>query len=72
MAKGVRHIWLPSSSFVISDALQQPVGAKVVGLGWLNLLGPETFEYMQITPLGSVQYELTQLSFYRDLKKAEQ
>jgi hypothetical protein len=51
--------------------LQQPVGEKVVGLGWLNLLGPEAFEYMQINPPGSVQYELTQLSFYRGLVKAE-
>jgi predicted phosphodiesterase len=65
-ADGVRHIWVPSSSFVISDALQKPVGKKVVGLGWLDL-DPGRFEYMQLATPGAVEHELTRLGFYNEL-----
>jgi 3',5'-cyclic AMP phosphodiesterase CpdA len=65
VADDVRHLWVPSASFVISDALQTPVGQKTVGLGWLSLRSEEV-EYMWDTPAGSKMYELTRLGFYRE------
>lgn len=38
---GVRHVWLPSTAFVMPDELQHRSGEKVVGLGLLTLDGPE-------------------------------
>ena len=49
VAAGVRHIWVPSASFVIADALQERVGQKTVGLGWLSL-SPGALGYFQVTP----------------------
>jgi 3',5'-cyclic AMP phosphodiesterase CpdA len=66
VASGVRHVWVPSSAFVISDALQGPVGHKTVGIGWLSLLADD-WDYMHLTPPGAVKHELTGLSFYREL-----
>ncbi|HEU5296117.1 MAG TPA: hypothetical protein VFU71_15155 [Burkholderiaceae bacterium] len=65
VANGVRHLWVPSTSFVISDALQSRVGEKVVGLGWLGLRADE-IAYAQVIPLGSRRHELTKLNFYRE------
>lgn len=60
---GVRHVWVPSSAFVIADHLQQPVGQKRVGLGWLHLQS-QGCEYQPVSPPGSVKHELTELPFY--------
>ena len=65
VAGGVRHVWVPSSGFVISDALQQPVGRKTVGIGWLSL-SADDWDYMHLSPTGSVMHELTRRPFYRD------
>lgn len=66
IADGVRHIWVPSSSFIISDELQRPVGRKVIGLGWLNF-DAAGFEYAHAPPPGATRHELTNLAFYREL-----
>lgn len=63
---GVRHVWVPSSAFVMSDALQRRVGQKVVGIGWLSL-SADDWDCMRLTPAGAVKHELTRLSFYREL-----
>lgn len=65
VAAGVRHIWVPSASFVIADALQERVGRKTVGLGWLSL-SPGALGYLQVTPPGSRTHELTELAIYRE------
>ena len=62
---GVQHIWVPSSSFVISDALQKPVGAKLVALGWLELSAGRS-DYCLVMPPGARAHELTGMGFYRD------
>lgn len=36
-ADGIRHCWLPSTAFVLPDALQSRVGDKLVGFGLLRL-----------------------------------
>jgi 3',5'-cyclic AMP phosphodiesterase CpdA len=66
VANGVRHVWVPSSGFVISDALQRPVGQKTVGIGWLSL-SVDDWDYMHLTPPGAVKHELTGLSCYPEL-----
>jgi 3',5'-cyclic AMP phosphodiesterase CpdA len=66
VANGVRHVWVPSSAFVIADRLQHRVGKKQVGLGWLSLDSHEC-EYMHLAPAGSVTYELTELPFYAQM-----
>jgi hypothetical protein len=66
IANGVRHVWVPSSAFVFSDALQRPIGRKTVGIGWLSLSGDD-WDYMHLTPPGAEKHELTRLPFYREL-----
>lgn len=36
-ADGVRHVWMPSSGFILADHMQPRVGEKVVGVGILDL-----------------------------------
>jgi 3',5'-cyclic AMP phosphodiesterase CpdA len=60
---GVRHVWLPSSAFVIADHLQHPVGQKRIGIGWLSL-DARGCECVTLLPPGSVRHELTELAFY--------
>ena len=36
-AAGVRHLWMPSSGFIISDPMQNSIGENVVGVGLLTL-----------------------------------
>jgi 3',5'-cyclic AMP phosphodiesterase CpdA len=36
-ADGVRHVWMPSSGFILPDHMQPRVGEKVVGVGILDL-----------------------------------
>jgi hypothetical protein len=33
VASGVRHVWMPSSGFVLPDEMQARVGEKLVGIG---------------------------------------
>ena len=37
--QGVEHIWVPSTSFCIPDAVQEPIGQKIVGVMLLSLDG---------------------------------
>ncbi|WP_233559810.1 hypothetical protein [Oleomonas cavernae] len=34
---GVEHVWAPSCAFIIPDALQETIGAKIVGAMTLDL-----------------------------------
>ena len=36
-AAGVRHLWMPSSGFILSDPMQNSIGQNVVGVGLLAL-----------------------------------
>jgi len=69
VARGVRHLWVPSASFVISDALQRPVGVKMVGLGWLTLDESGCDYVPQVAP-GARTHELTRLAVFRDTAHA--
>jgi 3',5'-cyclic AMP phosphodiesterase CpdA len=59
----VRHVWVPSSGFVINDAMQPPVGRKVVGIGLL-VLERDGFLYERHLPSGMREHELTALGCF--------
>jgi 3',5'-cyclic AMP phosphodiesterase CpdA len=65
VADGVRHVWVPSSGFVIEDHLQQPVGDKVVGLGLLEL-GAGWLHYERPILPGLKRHELTALECFAE------
>ena len=58
---GVRHLWIPSSAFVMPDWMQAPVGEKVVGLGLLEL-GGTTLQVDLSCPDGMLRHDLSRLS----------
>lgn len=52
-----RHIWLPSTAFVIPDAMQERIGDKRVGLGLLDL-APDGFSFALAAPEGMARHSL--------------
>ncbi|GAB2587380.1 metallophosphoesterase [Ramlibacter solisilvae] len=67
-ADGLRHLWVPSSAFVIPDAMQPAVGEKEVGIGLLVLHGDQlAYERVQ-APLMR-RHELPGLACYRTLPR---
>jgi hypothetical protein len=65
VAGGVRHVWVPSSGFVIDDSLQAPVGNKQVGIGLLTLHDDEA-RYEPLLPRGMQEHELTRLACFSE------
>jgi len=63
---GVRHVWLPSTGFVLPDAIQPRVGEKLVGLGLLELDGPR-LRYDLLCPDGMRRHDAAGLSFWGEL-----
>jgi len=62
---GIRHIWAPSTGFVIPDRLQEPIGLKEVGLVEYRFQ-PDSFEVRHVRAPGQVDIDLDSL-----LKKKE-
>lgn len=60
---GLRHVWLPSTAFVLPDALQQRVGEKLVGIGLLELEGTAMRFALQC-PEGMQRLDAGTLSFW--------
>jgi 3',5'-cyclic AMP phosphodiesterase CpdA len=60
---GVRHLWLPSTAFVLPDEIQVRVGEKVVGLGLLELGGSSVW-FDLLCPDGMRRHQLTELGFH--------
>jgi 3',5'-cyclic AMP phosphodiesterase CpdA len=65
-ADGVRHLWLPSSSFYIDDSRQAPIGEKRVGIGLLTLAADTAPSYELLLPPGMRQHELTRLASFAE------
>lgn len=60
---GVRHVWVPSTAFVLPDATQSRVGEKLVGIGLLELEGPlARFELR--CPDGLLRHDASRLAFW--------
>jgi predicted phosphodiesterase len=64
---GVRHIWIPATSFFIPDTEQERVGEKVTGLGLLELDG-DSYRFDLVCPEGVVRHSLAEQPFRRILK----
>ncbi|MBC7993251.1 MAG: metallophosphoesterase [Rhizobacter sp.] len=60
---GVRHLWLPSTAFVLPDEIQVRVGEKVVGLGLLELGGSSVW-FDLLCPDGMRRHQVTELGFH--------
>jgi 3',5'-cyclic AMP phosphodiesterase CpdA len=69
-ADGVRHLWLPSSSFYIDDSRQVPIGEKRVGIGLLTLAAGVAPSYEPILPPGMRRHELTRLACFAEFVAA--
>jgi len=56
----VRHIWAPSAGFIISDARQEVIGTKEVGLVEYRFQ-PDSFEVRQLRAPGQIDIDLDSL-----------
>lgn len=56
----VRHVWAPSAGFIISDARQEPIGAKEVGLVEYRFR-PDSFEVRHVKAPGQIDVDLDEL-----------
>jgi len=58
--RNVRHIWAPSTGFLIPDALQEPIGTKEVGLVEYRFQ-PDAFEVRHVRAPGQIDVDLNAL-----------
>jgi 3',5'-cyclic AMP phosphodiesterase CpdA len=58
--RGIRHVWAPSSGFIISDRQQERIGLKEVGLVDYRFR-PDSFEVRHIRAPGQVDIDLDEL-----------
>jgi 3',5'-cyclic AMP phosphodiesterase CpdA len=65
-SSSVRHIWMPSSGFVLPDDMQARVGEKVVGLGVLDLDGG-SMRFDLWCPDGMIRHDLSTMVAFSDL-----
>jgi hypothetical protein len=66
IVSGVRHVWMPSSGFVLPDEMQARVGEKVVGLGLLEL-GSDTMSFDLWCPDGMTRHDLSAMAAFKDV-----
>lgn len=57
---GIRHLWAPSAAFVISDARQERIGTKEVGLVEYRFQ-PDSFEVRHARAPGQIDVDLDEL-----------
>jgi len=56
----VRHVWAPSAGFIISDARQELIGIKEVGLVEYRFQ-PDAFEVRHVRAPGQIDVDLDSL-----------
>jgi len=66
---GVRHVWVPSSAFVLPDDMQVRVGEKVVGIGMVDLSG-SVARFDLWCPDEMKRHDLRSLAFYAEMTGA--
>jgi hypothetical protein len=57
VVSGVRHVWMPSSGYVLPDEMLARVGEKLVAVGLLELNG-DTMAFDLWCPDGMLRHEL--------------
>jgi predicted phosphodiesterase len=60
----VRHLWMPSTAFILPDDMQARVGEKIVGLGLLDL-GDGAARFDLWCPDGMARNDISTLQFFR-------
>jgi 3',5'-cyclic AMP phosphodiesterase CpdA len=63
---GVRHVWMPSSGFILPDHMQARVGEKVVGVGVLDFKD-ECVSCDLWCPDGMLRHEVSDLQAFRHI-----
>lgn len=66
---GVRHLWMPSTAFILPDEMQARVGEKLVGIGLLDL-GEGTGRFDLWCPDGMTRHDVSGMQFFRTLHGA--
>ena len=56
----IRHVWAPSAGFIISDARQEVIGTKEVGLVEYRFR-PDSFEVRHVRASGQIDVDLDSL-----------
>ncbi len=64
-----RHVWAPSAGFIISDAMQERIGTKEVGLVEYRFQ-PDSFDVRHVKAPGQIDVDLDELLGSRPLKEA--
>jgi len=70
-ASGVRHVWMPSSGFVLPDQMQARVGEKLVGIGLLEL-DHEAMRFDLCCPDGMIRHELSAMPVFQAMARGHQ
>ena len=67
-ARGVRHVWLPSSGFILPDDIQVRIGEKLVGIGLLEFNeGGARFDLW--CPDGMTRHDVSTLPFFQEMAR---
>jgi len=61
--EGVRHLWMPSTAFILPDDMQTRIGEKLVGIGLLDV-GAETARIDLWCPDGMKRHDVSALEFF--------
>ena len=61
--EGVRHLWMPSTAFILPDDMQTRIGEKLVGIGLLDV-GAGTARIDLWCPDGMKRHEVSALEFF--------
>jgi hypothetical protein len=64
VASNVRHVWMPSSGFVLPDQMQGRIGEKLVGIGLLELHG-DAMRFDLWCPDGMARHDLSAMPAFR-------
>lgn len=60
----VRHLWMPSTAFILPDEMQVRIGEKLVGIGLLDL-GESAARFDLWCPDGMTCHDVSELQFFR-------
>jgi len=66
---GVRHIWMPSTAFILPDDMQARVGEKLVGVGLLDV-GDDAARFDLWCPDGMTRHDVCTLPFFHAATEA--
>lgn len=67
---GVRHMWMPSSGFVLPDQMQARVAEKVVGVGMLDQDGSDV-AFGLWCPDGMLRHDLSGMGAFENMVSDE-